>query len=71
VSEQATFAAPDEWPCSRTPSHKKDGRGISLLQALMGEVLFEEGGVVVPMRKSAGQAAAESGTIRNPYREHL
>jgi serine/threonine-protein kinase RsbW len=35
------------------------GRGIYLIKALMDEVCFEEGGVVVRMRKSAGQAAAQ------------
>ena len=35
------------------------GRGIYLMKALMDEVRFEEGGVVVHMRKSAGQAAAK------------
>jgi len=35
------------------------GRGIYLMRALMDEVRFEEGGVVVHMRKSAGQAAAK------------
>jgi len=35
------------------------GRGIYLMKALMDEVHFEEGGVVVHMRKSAGQAAAK------------
>ena len=34
------------------------GRGIYLMKALMDEVRFEEGGVVVHMRKSTGQAAA-------------
>ena len=34
-------------------------RGIYLMKALMDEVRFEEGGVVVHMRKSAGQAAAK------------
>jgi len=33
--------------------------GIYLMKALMDEVRFEEGGVVVHMRKSAGQAAAK------------
>jgi len=33
------------------------GRGIQLMKALMDEVRFEEGGVVVHMRKAAGQAA--------------
>ncbi len=34
------------------------GRGIYLMKAFMDEVRFEEGGVVVRMRKSARQAAA-------------
>jgi serine/threonine-protein kinase RsbW len=33
------------------------GRGIYLMKALMDEVRFEEGGVVVHMRKGAGQTA--------------
>src|SRR6202046_5329178 len=33
------------------------GRGIYLMKALMDEVRFEEAGVVVHMRKGAGQAA--------------
>jgi serine/threonine-protein kinase RsbW len=36
------------------------GRGTYLMRALMDEVRFEEGGVVVQMRKSAGQAAAKN-----------
>jgi len=35
------------------------GRGIYLMKALMDEVRFEEGGVVVNMRKSAGQGRAK------------
>ena len=35
------------------------GRGIYLMKALMDEVCFEEGGVVVHMRKSTGHAAAK------------
>jgi serine/threonine-protein kinase RsbW len=35
------------------PAH---GRGIHVMKALMDEVDFEEGGVVVHMRKSAGEA---------------
>ena len=35
------------------------GRGIYLMKALMDEVRFEEGGVVVHMRKSTGHAAAK------------
>jgi serine/threonine-protein kinase RsbW len=34
------------------------GRGVYLMKTLMDEVRFEEGGAVVRMRKSAGQAAA-------------
>ena len=34
------------------------GRGIYLMKALMDEVRFEEGGVVVHMRKSTGKAGA-------------
>jgi serine/threonine-protein kinase RsbW len=41
------------------------GRGIYLMKALMDEVRFEEGGVVVHMRKSAGQAAAKDAQ-KNP-----
>ena len=33
------------------------GRGIYLMKALMDEVRFEDGGIVVHMRKGAGQAA--------------
>jgi serine/threonine-protein kinase RsbW len=33
------------------------GRGIYLMKALMDEVRFEDGGVVVRMRKASGQAA--------------
>jgi serine/threonine-protein kinase RsbW len=47
------------------------GRGIHLMKTLMDEVRFEERGVVVYMRKGAGQAGSVPGTIRNPYREHL
>ena len=35
------------------------GRGIYLMRALMDEVRFEEGGVVVHMRKSARRGAAK------------
>jgi len=35
------------------------GRGIYLMMALMNEVRFEEGGVVVHMRKNAGQRTAK------------
>src|SRR5580693_4316905 len=33
------------------------GRGIYLMKALMDEVRFEDGGIVVHMRKGAGEAA--------------
>jgi serine/threonine-protein kinase RsbW len=36
------------------------GRGIYLMKALMDEVRFEEGGVVVHMRKGAGQTAGNA-----------
>ena len=36
------------------------GRGIYLMKALMDEVRFEEGGVVVHMRKSTGQTASNN-----------
>jgi len=36
------------------------GRGIYLMKAVMDEVRFEEGGVVVEMRKSVGHAAANN-----------
>ena len=35
------------------------GRGIYLMKALMDEVRFEEGGIVVRTRKSAGPAATK------------
>jgi anti-sigma regulatory factor (Ser/Thr protein kinase) len=38
------------------PAH---GRGILVMKALMDEVRFEEGRVVVHMRKSASEAAAK------------
>jgi serine/threonine-protein kinase RsbW len=41
------------------------GRGIYLMKALMDEVRFEENGVVVQMRKSAGKAAAKDAQ-KNP-----
>jgi serine/threonine-protein kinase RsbW len=43
-------------PANRGSVH---GRGIYLMKVLMDEVRFEEGGVVVRMRKSVGQAAAK------------
>jgi serine/threonine-protein kinase RsbW len=41
------------------------GRGIHVMKALMDEVRFEEGGVVVHMRKSAGEAPQS--LAKNPY----
>jgi len=41
------------------------GRGILLMKALMDEVSFEEGGIVVHMRKKPSAGTAES--ITNPY----
>src|ERR1700722_8741601 len=40
------------------------GRGIQLMKALMDEVHFEEGGVVVHMRKSASEAPKLLATFR-------
>ena len=42
------------------------GRGIYLMKALMDEVRFEEGGVVVHMRKRTGQAAAKDAHEKLP-----
>jgi len=42
------------------------GRGIYLMKAFMDEVRFEEGGVVVHMRKRAGQTAAKNAPRRPP-----
>ena len=42
------------------------GRGIYLMKALMDEVRFEEGGVVVDMRKSAGQTATKNARKNRP-----
>ena len=36
------------------------GRGVYLMRALMDEVRFEEGGVLVHMRKSTGKAGADA-----------
>ena len=36
------------------------GRGIHVMKALMDEVRFEDGGAVVHMRKSAGEAPTQS-----------
>jgi serine/threonine-protein kinase RsbW len=42
------------------------GRGIYLMKAFMDEIRFEEGGVVVRMRKSAGQAAVKDAQENPP-----
>ena len=42
------------------------GRGIYLMKALMDEVRFEEGGVVVRMRKSARKSAAKDAQKSSP-----
>src|SRR5258706_4097193 len=42
------------------------GRGIYLMKAFMDEVRFEEGGVVVRMRKNTGQAAARDAQKSSP-----
>jgi serine/threonine-protein kinase RsbW len=42
------------------------GRGIYLMKALMDEVRFEEGGVVVHMRKGARKSAAKDAQKSSP-----
>ena len=42
------------------------GRGIYLMKAFMDEVRFDEGGVVVHMRKRAGQAATRNAQKNSP-----
>jgi serine/threonine-protein kinase RsbW len=64
--DQVSIAVKDEGkgfdvnnvPDPTTPENigSAHGRGIHLLKALMDEVRFEEGGVVVHMRKSSGEA---------------
>jgi serine/threonine-protein kinase RsbW len=51
-------------PTARENVGSVHGRGILVMKALMDEVRFEEGGVVVHMRKSAGEApkAARQGS---------
>jgi serine/threonine-protein kinase RsbW len=43
-------------PTTRKNIEAAHGRGILMMKSLMDEVSFEEGGVVVHMRKSAGEA---------------
>jgi serine/threonine-protein kinase RsbW len=45
----------------RAPENTESGhgRGIFLMKAMMDEVRFEEGGIVVQMRKSTGKAGAD------------
>jgi serine/threonine-protein kinase RsbW len=45
-------------PTAPENAESDHGRGIYLMKALMDEVRFEEGGVVVHMRRSTGQATA-------------
>ena len=45
-------------PTAPENTRSAHGRGIYLMKALMDEVRFEEGGVVVHMRKSTGKAGA-------------
>jgi serine/threonine-protein kinase RsbW len=45
-------------PTAPENTESAHGRGIYLMKALMDEVRFEEGGVVVHMRKSTGKAGA-------------
>jgi serine/threonine-protein kinase RsbW len=51
-------------PTARENIGSVHGRGILVMKALMDEVRFEEGGIVVHMRKSAGEApkAASQGS---------
>jgi len=42
------------------------GRGIYLMKVFMDEVRFEEGGVVVHMRKNTGQATARDAQKNSP-----
>jgi serine/threonine-protein kinase RsbW len=53
-------------PTARENIGSVHGRGILVMKALMDEVRFEEGGVIVHMRKSAGEApkAASQGPRR-------
>ena len=47
-------------PTAPENTRSAHGRGIYLMKALMDEVRFEEGGVVVHMRKSTGQTASNN-----------
>jgi len=53
-------------PTARENIGSAHGRGILVMKGLMDEVRFEQGGVIVHMRKSAGQApkGASQGTRR-------
>jgi serine/threonine-protein kinase RsbW len=53
-------------PDPTTPEHigSVHGRGIHVMKALMDEVRFEKGGVIVHMRKSVGEAS--KWLARNP-----
>jgi serine/threonine-protein kinase RsbW len=68
-SEEVTIAVKDEGrgfdinkvadPTAPENIGSVNGRGIFLMKALMDDVRFEEGGVVVRMRKSASRAATK------------
>jgi len=47
-------------PTAPENTRSAHGRGIYLMKALMDEVRFQEGGVVVHMRKSTGQTASNN-----------
>ena len=53
-------------PTSPENTRSVHGRGIYLMKALMDEVRFGEHGVVVHMRKSAGQAAPKDAQKNRP-----
>jgi serine/threonine-protein kinase RsbW len=57
VKDEGRGFDPNNLPDPTVPENIKSvhGRGIQVMRALMDEVRFEEGGVVVHMRKSAGE----------------
>ena len=58
VKDEGKGFDPDTLPDPTAPENigSIHGRGIHVMKALMDEVRFEEGGVVVHMRKSVGEA---------------
>jgi serine/threonine-protein kinase RsbW len=58
VKDEGKGFDPNKLPDPTVPENitSVHGRGIHVMRALMDEVRFEEGGVVVHMRKSAGEA---------------